>query len=990
MDISSLCRFCMMHVESTRRPAVAGTSSTGRVYNLGVGYFRRCEIVAGFVSGMAVGTTIGTFVASLPRTLVGMAVSATYGTAVGVLFRSTLGYVGRMKEDARARRRETPGPDAVDNGGYADRVIISPHLGGGGSSVRSRSPTPSEAGVLDNRSVVSPGVVDRTGSMERAENASDGEGIGTRIPGEPADLEVVGMRDDEQVIGPDVADEKGFTELMRSVLEEDVSEVINLLDKRNADPAITNPQDDEMTSFLYACKGGYRTIALLLYEAHHPSEADMSRALMLAIENGHESVVIWLVASCKVTPSERNGRGENALMLASAKGYCGIVRFLLEEGVAVDEVNRKQDDATALVYACAKGHILVAQLLQTRSQPGCRAKAFRYAARNGHTEIMEWLGDCYGFELLQETGEDVLNLSSVQGRVKVVQFLLSKNIALEDGDRGLGGRVAFLGARREGHTEVVRILHAHNPRLAEITHPKTGETALMIVAGKGHVEILQWLLESCKVDPFRKDMRGGTALTYAARRGHTHVIEELFTHMEDPAGAIRLEDGEGLTPFMHAAHGGHTEVIRLFLKTDLALKGPDQRSDDGWSPLMIAVRERHADTAELLMDFGSSPNDSDPRFPEVTALAVAARNGHVEIVELLIRRGADVNPTSFPGKDSPIISAAANGCTDVVRLLNDHGADITRTGRFGRTARERAATNRRNDVLQLIDELLTLHADKATESETSRVGMSELLFAAANGRVEAVERLIAPSSGTDVTQSDEEGRTALMLAACKGYRDIVVLLIEYGHGILLLRRSYTGQTALTYAISERHEEVAQLLLSKIIGMRASHTLCYADASGMTPLTLAIGKSVTVFQRLLDVFPKERLSCRNKAGQTACMLAASSPDFLQRLLRIGVSKDDINATLVLAAGGGCVDSVQLLAEHWADVDHVDSDGNTPTILAASKGHLSVVQWLVATAQADPNLRNKSGQTARDVAQKNSRDYVVRWLDRASRPKDPPKE
>ncbi|CAG0910911.1 unnamed protein product, partial [Cyprideis torosa] len=56
------------------------------------------------------------------------------------------------------------------------------------------------------------------------------------------------------------------------------------------------------------------------------------------------------------------------------------------------------------------------------------------------------------------------------------------------------------------------------------------------------------------------------------------------------------------------------------------------------------------------------------------ALYEAAQHGHTDIVELLIKHGADVNILSTSG-NTPLIVACTNGHADVVRVLLKHGAN---------------------------------------------------------------------------------------------------------------------------------------------------------------------------------------------------------------------------------------------------------------------------------------------------------------------------
>ena len=59
----------------------------------------------------------------------------------------------------------------------------------------------------------------------------------------------------------------------------------------------------------------------------------------------------------------------------------------------------------------------------------------------------------------------------------------------------------------------------------------------------------------------------------------------------------------------------------------------------------------------------------------MTALLVAARDGHFEAARALIAGGAEVNQVSGSEKTSPLVIAICNGHYDVAKLLLDRGAD---------------------------------------------------------------------------------------------------------------------------------------------------------------------------------------------------------------------------------------------------------------------------------------------------------------------------
>lgn len=98
-----------------------------------------------------------------------------------------------------------------------------------------------------------------------------------------------------------------------------------------------------------------------------------------------------------------------------------------------------------------------------------------------------------------------------------------------------------------------------------------------------------------------------------------------------------------------------------------------------------------------------------------STLCIAAAQGHTELVELLLRQGADVNAFTRPDPATgivtmtPLMAAAMNGHADVVELLLRHGADLSaETGETalypaGVTALYLAAVKGHDNVVAVLD-----------------------------------------------------------------------------------------------------------------------------------------------------------------------------------------------------------------------------------------------------------------------------------------------
>ncbi|MGE5193223.1 MAG: ankyrin repeat domain-containing protein, partial [Deltaproteobacteria bacterium] len=189
-----------------------------------------------------------------------------------------------------------------------------------------------------------------------------------------------------------------------------------------------------------------------------------------------------------------------------------------------------------------------------------------------------------------------------------------------------------------------------------------------------------------------------------------------------------------------------------------------------------------------------------------TALRRAAAEGHLEIADTLIARGAGVDAADRQGM-TPLMWASWHGQTPVVELLLKHGADVHKKSRDGETA---------------------------------------LLKAAFQGHTAAVRVLI--DAGAVVDESDKDGETALILAAAQGNQAIVRMLLERGASPRAATRR--GWSPLMAAARNGHPAAVNLLLPV-------SQVAAVDGKGYTALTHAlIGGNQAVVESLLAAGAEE--------------------------------------------------------------------------------------------------------------------------------------
>ena len=324
-----------------------------------------------------------------------------------------------------------------------------------------------------------------------------------------------------------------------------------------------------------------------------------------------------------------------------------------------------------------------------------------------------------------------------------------------------------------------------------------GCTPLMDAVIADHLEIAKLLLDK------------GADVNAKARHGYSYTAMRLAASRNRPKIAELLKQRGAILTLETAAMLGDTERVREFLK-----KGID--GQDNGQALVWASRQGHLQVVKLLLDRGADVNAKGElgrtalmeASGRETELMEASESGHLEIVKFLLAKGADVNAQKDLGRWTALMSAAAGGNVEIVQALLDKGADINAKNYQGWTPLMWASEE---GHLQAVKLLLDKGADVNAKDEW---GNTALTSAAQRGNVEMVQALL--DKGPDINPKDDEGWTPLMWAAAGGNVEIVQALLDKGADINAEDRK-TGNTALDLALSEaqwngsRGVEVEKLL-----------------------------------------------------------------------------------------------------------------------------------------------------------------------------------
>ena len=189
--------------------------------------------------------------------------------------------------------------------------------------------------------------------------------------------------------------------------------------------------------------------------------------------------------------------------------------------------------------------------------------------------------------------------------------------------------------------------------------------ALISCSYGGYISDVKYLIEN-GADVNFKDSEGSTALFGASSNGFKEIVKILID-----AGAKFKEDKIETSELFMASGAGYTDVVEILLNAgaDVNYIGGGERS-----ALSQALTFSRTETAKLLInagaDIGIVSYDNG-----MSALMWASRKGLIELVEILIEMGVDVNAVDKNGMTA-ILHADKYGHYDVWEILIDAGADV--------------------------------------------------------------------------------------------------------------------------------------------------------------------------------------------------------------------------------------------------------------------------------------------------------------------------
>lgn len=575
-------------------------------------------------------------------------------------------------------------------------------------------------------------------------------------------------------------------QLLAAIESRDVQRVLELL----AAGANPNAKKGDKTAYELA-RYGPDEIRCSLIEAG-ADDLSMRYSLVQIVRTGRvETVKILLAKGADINIG-------SPLELAARLGHEEIVDLLIAAGADVDNGGMS---STPLPISIENGYFDIAlKLIAAGANPNQTNKygivpAIAMAAAQGSPEVIKALITA-GADVNVMVRSMTINrtkiykqagsaLKAVFNTLETVGKAFEKLDTLETADQPI--------SELEETIESVDIATSR-AKLAtsNIAEPEIAfDTFPAILAARcGHGETLAVLLEA-GADPYSKDDEGLSAYDRAVKNENAQVLEVLRRFGVD---APRVNPGEYL---LNAAEQGDIAAVREAIAQGANIDTSDQRrKTKNCTPLMLAIANGHIEVVDLLLNAGADIDtkeiiDANQRqinsigiisddydwlqsmgfFLGITPLMLAASRGHKDIAQLLIKRQANIQARDCFARDA-LCLACMNGHLEVAKVLIETGVNINQQDCEGNTPLFMTLNNAHTELAKfLIESGADINA-KNHEHQTP------LMAAVQKGNLNLVQILI--ERGADLHAVSKDGDTAMTLADLFDRHQIVELLVEHG------------------------------------------------------------------------------------------------------------------------------------------------------------------------------------------------------------------
>lgn len=392
-----------------------------------------------------------------------------------------------------------------------------------------------------------------------------------------------------------------------------------------------------------------------------PEQAE--KMLLQFAQEGDDGAMMAMVSVYRDLVNVCTGCGRTLLMLCAKSGMVDAVEALLEAGADVN-LSEPKSGMTALLHAASSEDKLSDMFYVALSLLDAGAEVNAVTSR----------------------GVSALMFASRYGSIHLVQLLLERGADVNAVDTKSESALSYAIMDFDNGAVAEMLIKAGADVNGQL---KLGETILMRAV---HLDcrMTVGVLLKYGADVHKTNKAKMTALMVASREGKEDLLVSLI------AAGARLEDADskGKTALLHALEMEECDIVELLIHNDA-----DVDDQNGVVPMIAAVKRGSIKMVRCLFGMGADLNARDEKY---SALMHAINHDFSNIIEYLIKHGADVNFQEPKKGETPLMMAAEFEDSALAEMLIDNGADLSITNKSGYTALDLARMQKEGDDVVLL------------------------------------------------------------------------------------------------------------------------------------------------------------------------------------------------------------------------------------------------------------------------------------------------
>lgn len=516
--------------------------------------------------------------------------------------------------------------------------------------------------------------------------------------------------------------------------------------------------------------------------------------------------------------------GTTALHLACEKGLLGNAEALIDHDAKIEATDN--NGRTSFHYAVREGHVEITSLLISMSanvdavDSDGNTSLHVICEKPSFAEIGKMILDANArIDLLNNTGQAPLHIASRHDNIRLVDYLLMKDAKVGATDKV--GLTSLHYAAKENHVIVAEKLLSKGAKIDAID--SKGRTPLHYSCEAGWKDVAHLLLvHGAKADA--PDSDGEAALNLACRALKQDVAMILISSRfkANP----NIADKDKLYPLQQAIKHEMWSLAQELVTAGAKIDIYDKKTKK--TPLHIACEADITSLALSIIAVGKEDVFNKEDSTRMTALAYAAKNGNLDIVQSLLAKNIKVDSTAALKNCmgyTPLHFACEGGHVFVAQALIEAGVDVKLPSKEQKTPFYLACCAGKEVIVKLL-------LDRGVELQVTIGKLLPMHEAASNGHVAVVQLFIAAK--VDLKQVDMDGRNLLHRACRSGHVTLVQALLEEDRE-LLFSRDNMKYTPMLLACKGGHVETVQYLLTLDEGNEGQGLLEVVDAFGVSPL-----------------------------------------------------------------------------------------------------------------------------------------------------------